>query len=221
MQVGKKLVNGYHVTLIVKPPEASFTSMALINREKIEMSHNVLADFTHHFQVFVEDTRLREPVPRLAVTLSARGERGYRKDFPMEPRFGERGFHYGGNVRLDRRGAYELVVMLEPKRMVLSALSKRQEEYFRKREATFEFEYGYQGLKELMGDIYRRFVALAGPLMELDLPDPAGREEIQAVAKRARRLNRMAELIPTLRIGAEQDKFVELSKKLKEIRENS
>ena len=51
------------------------------------------------------------------------------------------------------------------------------------------------------------------PLMELDLPDPAGREEVQAVAKRARRLNRMAELIPTLRIGAEQDKFVELSEK--------
>ena len=60
----------------------------------------------------------------------------------------------------------------------------------------FVFEYGYQGLKELMGDIYRRFAALAGPLMELDLPEPAGREEIQAVAKRARRLNRMAELIP-------------------------
>ena len=96
MQVGKKLVNGYHVTLIVKPPEASFTSMDLINREKIEMSHNGLADFTHHFQVFVEDTRLREPVPRLAVTLSARGEREYQEDFPMEPRFGERGFHYGG-----------------------------------------------------------------------------------------------------------------------------
>ncbi len=65
-----------------------------------------------------------------------------------------------------------------------------------------------------MGDIYRRFAALAGPLMELDLPDPAGREVIQAVARRARRLDRMAELIPALRVGAEQGKFVELSEKL-------
>ncbi len=217
MQVGKALVNGYRITLIVKPPELTFTSPNLPKRKDIGRAHEELLNFTHHFRVFVEDDRLKEPVPSLAVTLSVRGENGYKEEFLMEPRFAERGFHYGGNVRLDRRGAYELVVRLVPEKMALSALSKRSKEYFQKREKRFTFFYGYKGLKELMGDVQRGFMALASSLARLDLTvSPAESELLRVAVGRAKSLDRLADLVPTLRIGADQSKFFELSEGLKE-----
>ena len=122
----------------------------------------------------------------------------------MKPRFAERGFHYGGNVKLDRRGPYELVVFLAPEKMTLSSLSKRRKEYFRKRETKFNFFYNYKSLKELMGDIQRGFTALAGSLTKLDSPGSAGLETFRVATDRARHLDQLADLVPTLRIGSEQ-----------------
>jgi hypothetical protein len=213
MQVGKANVNGYRVTLIAKPPEQSIGADALKANPDKEKVHEVLAQYTQHFEVFVENIRLREPVPSLDVTLSARMKDGFRQDFTLHPRFGERGFHYGNNVRLTRRGSYELVVILAPGKLQLSEHSRRREEYFQTREVKFVYEYGYQGLKELMGGLHKRFSGVSGVVMGLGLPAPAKNAAFEDAAKRAEDLKGLAGLIPTLRFGEEQDRFVTLAEK--------
>lgn len=215
MQVGKADVDGYRVTVIVKPPERSVGAGGLAPKGSPDDGHKDLERFTHHFQVFVEDLRLREPVPYLEVTLSARKGDGFRQDFPLAPRFEERGFHYGANVRLARRGRYDLVVVLSPGHLQLSEHSKRRKEYFRAREVKFDFEYGYQGLKELMGDLFGGFKALSGDLLALGLPEPAQEPALRAAARRARELDGLAGLIPQLRYGERQDEFTALAEDLK------
>ncbi len=215
MQVGKALVNGYRVTLIVKPPERTLDLKGLKPKPAPAGVNKGLSGYTHHFQAFVEDVRLREPVPLLTVALSARTKGGSKEDFILQPRFGERGFHYGANIRLRQRGAYELAVILAPDRVTLSEHSKRRDEYFQTREARFEFEYGYQGLKELMGDLFGRFSALSGAVMGLGLAAPAKKPAIQALGVSAKKLDWLAGLIPNLRIGAAQARFIRLAKNLK------
>ena len=73
MQVGKALVTGYRVTLIVKPPERTLDLKGLKPKPAPAGVNKGLSGYTHHFQAFVEDVRLREPVPLLPVALSARG----------------------------------------------------------------------------------------------------------------------------------------------------
>ncbi|MFQ5914991.1 MAG: iron transporter [Nitrospinota bacterium] len=216
MQVGKADVDGYRVTLIVKPPERSVGIKSLGEKENPEAPHRALKGFTHHFQAYVEDLRLREPVPYLDVTLSARKEEGFREDFILRPRFEERGFHYGGNVRLTRRGKYELLVILAPRHLILSEHSRRRREFFRTRQVKFEFEYGYQKLKELMKDLFGRFSNVSEQLMVLGLRAPAEASTLQSVARGAKEMNRLAALIPELRFGEAQSRFLALAKNLGE-----
>ena len=82
IQVGKTLVNGYRVTLIVKPPERTLDLKGLKPKPAPAGVNKGLSGYTHHFQAFVEDVRLREPV-------TAADRRPFRPD----GRRVERGFH--------------------------------------------------------------------------------------------------------------------------------